>query len=452
ASAAGAIGASAALFSAGVAALGVAADAVGGGPVMGAIAQIAADLAAAAMSALLGKDPGVPPAFGALMLGAPTVLIGGFPCPNLPNPLDALMHGLKCLGKAVAASKGFGKLLSKVGLCNDPSEPISPFTGEVYNDFEDYRAVDTGFVWERHYRSGWNTQDGPLGYGFRHVYQRTLTFLRTRAIYETHDNEMVALAKLDDGSYVVSNGFTLSSKDGRHFELLTDRDETLTFELQPTTPTSARLTRYRAARVDVYLYYGANGRLNALSEFSGAVFVDTHFAYDPAGHIELVARGERGKQPLAISRYAYREGCLVEWYDALGRVKRFRYDASRRMVQATDRRGYSFHWEYDPNSGRCIKSHGDDGLWGVEAKYQGSTSTFTEPDGSTWTYKFYPDGTVSHLLGPDGGVLQYIRDEETGRIVKQIEPGGAEYTWLYDKTGKHLGRIDPYGNLVPPED
>src|SRR6188768_1061094 len=45
----------AALFSAGVAAIGVAADAAGGGPVMGAIAQIAADLAAAAMSALLGK-------------------------------------------------------------------------------------------------------------------------------------------------------------------------------------------------------------------------------------------------------------------------------------------------------------------------------------------------------------------------------------------------------------
>ena len=90
-SAALAVGRGAALFSAAVGLVGVAADAMGGGPVMGAVAQIAADLAAAAMSALLGKDPGIPPAFGALMLGAPTVLIGGFPCPNLPNPLDALM-------------------------------------------------------------------------------------------------------------------------------------------------------------------------------------------------------------------------------------------------------------------------------------------------------------------------------------------------------------------------
>jgi hypothetical protein len=133
ASAALAVSRGAALFSAAVGIVGVAADAVGGGPVMGAVAQIAADLAAAAMSALLGKDPGIPPAFGALMLGAPTVLIGGFPCPNLPNPLDALMHGLKCLGKAIGKSKGFGKLISKVGLCNDPGEPINPRTGEVYN-------------------------------------------------------------------------------------------------------------------------------------------------------------------------------------------------------------------------------------------------------------------------------------------------------------------------------
>ncbi len=96
ASAALAVSRGAALFSAAVGAVGVAAEAAGGGAVVGSIAQIAADLAAAAMSALLGKDPGIPPAMGALMMGAPTVLIGGFPCPNLPDPLSAMMKGLKC--------------------------------------------------------------------------------------------------------------------------------------------------------------------------------------------------------------------------------------------------------------------------------------------------------------------------------------------------------------------
>jgi RHS repeat-associated protein len=450
-SAALAIGRGAALFSAGVAAVGVASDAVGGGPVMGAVAQIAADLAAAAMSALLGKDPGIPPAFGALMLGAPTVLIGGFPCPNLPNPLDALMHGLKCVGKAIAKSKGFGKLIKKVGLCNAPGEPINPFTGEVYNDFEDYRAPDTGFVWGRHYRSGWNEQDGPLGYGFRHVFQRTLTFYRKRAIYETHDNEMVALALLDDGSFEPTDGFQLSSKGNGHFELLTDRDETLLFERQASSPQSGRLIRYAAENVDVYLHYERNGRLRALSESPGGVIIETHFMYGADRRIEQVLRGVRGQPPLAISRYRYVDGCLTEWQDPLGSTARFRYDAAHRMVQGTDRRGYSFHWQYDPSNGRCIKSHGDDGLWGVEANYQGTTSTFTEPDGGAWTFKHYPDGSISHILDPAGGIKQYVKDE-TGRIVRQITASGAVYRWLYDTNGKHYGRRGPFGHLLPPED
>jgi RHS repeat-associated protein len=451
ASAALAVSRGAALFNAAVGALGAVSEAVGGGPVMGSVLQIAADLAAAAMSALLGKDPGLPPSMGALMLGAPTVLIGGFPCPNLPNPLDALMHGLKCLGKAFMKSKALGKLLKKVGLCNSPGEPINPFSGEVYNDFEDYHATDTAFVWERHYRSGWNEEDGPLGYGFRHFYQRTLTFYRTRVVYETHDNEVIALPTNADGSYGVTDGFTLTSSGGRNFELYTDRDETLTFELQNTTPLSARLTRYKTAKADVFLFYDSAGRLYALTESPMGAPIDSRISYDAAGHIVQVARGPRGGNPTTISRYAYHDGCMVEWHDALGATARFRYDGAHRMVQGTDRRGYSFHWQYDPQSGRCIKAGGDDNLWGVVAKYEGTTSTFTEPDDGVWTYKHYPDGVISHVVDPTGGIKQYVKDD-SGRIIKQITPGGAEYLWVYSESGRLVGRRDPWGRLIPTED
>ncbi|MBN1606823.1 MAG: hypothetical protein JW940_09320 [Polyangiaceae bacterium] len=415
-------------------------------------AQAVADAAALAMGALAGKDPGIPPTIGAIMMGSPTVLIGGFPMPDVLSLLGGIAKALKKIGKAIGKSKGFGKALKKIGLCNNPGEPINPFTGEVYNDFEDYVASDTGVRWERHYRSGWNEQDGPLGYGHRHGFERSLTLLRKRALYATHDNEQVALERNDDGTFTPVDGFSLRSQDGHRFELTTDRDETLVYTLRPGSPPTGRLDHYTAPGVDVYLYYDQQDRLSALTEPSARGTVDTHFFYDAAGHITEVHRGLRGQAPVVISRYVYQDGCLVEWHDALGGVKRFRYDGQHRMVQGTDRRGYSFHWEYDPQNGRCIRSYGDDGLWGVQAKYEGAQSVFTEPDGSTWTYKFFPDGTISHLLGPDGGVVQYIRDEGTGRIVRQMEPGGKEYTWLYDASGKHFGRLDPYGNLVPPED
>jgi hypothetical protein len=241
---------------------------------------------------------------GALMFGAPNVLIGGFPCPNLPNPLEMLMKGLKKLGKAIAASKSFGKLLSKVGLCNSPGEPINTFTGEVYNDFEDYHATDSGFVWERHYRSGWNTQNGPLGYGFRHFYQRTLTLLRKRAIYETHDNEIVALERLPDGTFAPRDGFRLLA-NGQQFRLHTDRDETLEFELEPgSTPAAARLTRYKTDKLDVYLFYDNANRLRALSEFSPGLTIDNYLVYGQSGYIEEIQCGVRGEQSQTVAPQA----------------------------------------------------------------------------------------------------------------------------------------------------
>jgi hypothetical protein len=78
----------AAIMSAAIAGVGAAASAAAGQMLAAAMqaAQIAADAAAAAMSALCGSDPGIPPAMGALMFGAPNVLIGGFPSPKKPHP------------------------------------------------------------------------------------------------------------------------------------------------------------------------------------------------------------------------------------------------------------------------------------------------------------------------------------------------------------------------------
>jgi len=414
-------------------------------------AQAAADAAALAMSALLGKDPGIAPGMGALMLGNPTVLIGGFPMPDTLELLGGLVKGLKMLGKAVSKSKAFGKMLSKLGLCHSPGEPVHPFTGEVYNDFEDYVASDTGFRWERHYQSGWNETDGPLGHGFRHFYERSLTLQRQRAIYEAHDGETVALEKRDDGTYAPIAGFALARTGYGRLELRTDRGETLEFEPFPSTPPRARLARFKTDKVDAHLFYDAGGRLQALSEsWRGAELV-TEIVYDAQGHIVELRRGARGEASLTISRYAYEDRCLVAWWDPQGGVARFRYDRARRMVLGTDRRGYSFHWYYDARNGRCIKAHGDDGLFGIEASYEGSHATFTEADGGKWIYKHYPDGAISHIVGPDGGVMQYVKDAD-GRIVKQVLPGGVEVTWTYDPDGKHTHRRDQWQNLLPPED
>lgn len=58
-------------------------------------ATTAADLATNAIKQALGKDPGVAATPGAMLLGHPLVLIGGFPMINFPDPVQFIIGKLK---------------------------------------------------------------------------------------------------------------------------------------------------------------------------------------------------------------------------------------------------------------------------------------------------------------------------------------------------------------------
>ena len=65
-------------------------------------ADLAAGIAAAVLSAMLGTDPGIPPGAPGMITipGAPTVLIGGFPMINFPDPAQKILGKLKNKAKA----------------------------------------------------------------------------------------------------------------------------------------------------------------------------------------------------------------------------------------------------------------------------------------------------------------------------------------------------------------
>ena len=66
---------------------------------------LAMDIAAMAIKSMLGKDIAVPPTEGILLTGAPTVLIGGFPMPPMPDPMQKLFEKLKKMLAKPAPSK-----------------------------------------------------------------------------------------------------------------------------------------------------------------------------------------------------------------------------------------------------------------------------------------------------------------------------------------------------------
>jgi len=75
-----------------------------------AAAQLAADAAALALSMMVGKDPGIIPDFGAIVLGQPNVLIGGFPMPAWSEVAGGLMKLVKGLRRGIRGGRKQGKL------------------------------------------------------------------------------------------------------------------------------------------------------------------------------------------------------------------------------------------------------------------------------------------------------------------------------------------------------
>jgi uncharacterized Zn-binding protein involved in type VI secretion len=75
-------------------------------------AQMANDIVAMVMGALMGKDPCVPPGtLGAIIVGSPNVLIGGFPMPNwmeIARGLLKMVKGLKGRNKCKTGKKSPG--------------------------------------------------------------------------------------------------------------------------------------------------------------------------------------------------------------------------------------------------------------------------------------------------------------------------------------------------------
>lgn len=415
-------------------------------------AQAAADAAALALSLLMGKDPGIPPSKGSLMVGNPTVLIGGIPLPDAFVMLG-LLKALKKLkrGKKPAHDKQNPK-------CERPGEPIDPVTGASANEFID--VEDTGpvpFKWERFYYSHWNDQNGPLGFGFRHVFQRELRLLRTRAVYVDQENREYEFPRLEDGRYGGTfAGFDLEQQDETRFVLKHETLGNMGFLRTSAADTSARLVGIILNNVRSTFHYDDKDRLEGITQVPTETNASwtarkTLFRYDPCGRIIDIRREDANRNMVSIARYEYDEaGCLTTWHDPLGATGSYAYDSERRMTQVTDRNGYSFYYKYD-GEGRCIASAGQDQLWRVQLKYEPGRTLVTEADGGQWIFHYDKVGTVTRIVDPYGGTNDKLTDSE-GRIIAEVDSGGRVMRWLYNEKGRNTGRMDRWGNIWPTKD
>ena len=416
-----------------------------------AAAQAAADAATLAIKLLCGKDPGIPPGMGALVgPPAPTVLIGGFPCPPIGEMvIGALMKGVKAVA---AAAKKLRSSRRANAHCGNGSHPIYLVTGENFDQFTDFVSGEL-FAWKRHYSSARAHEDGPLGFGFRHIYQRTLDVRLHQSTFVDWDGVALEFPKFQHGeSQCLAQGYRLTRVRPDRYELRTRAEPTMVFAGDRFAG-PLRLVELRSEARELVFEYDEQGRIQTCVDRSRQALHERRiydFQYDDSGRMTAIV--ERASPAIVRFSCLYSEvGELARARDALGGDWVYEYDLRHFWIRQIDPRGYAYSFAYDLQ-GRCIWASGQDGLWQAKVEYipEDRTTRYAEGNEALWHFHYDKDGFIVEIVNPQGGRTRRERDAE-GRILREIDPGGRVLEWLYDAEGAHYARRDRFGHLYPPE-
>lgn len=447
-------------------AAGVAAQVEAGNPVAAAVQaqQAALDAAALALSLLCGKDPAAPPGIGMLVGPPPNVVAGGPPIPNIGA--WAKGHLFKAVGKAARALKTkvqrrFPSKDANAGVCKT-LEPVHFVTGENYNTHVDFKAFHGAFTWARYTTSARAHVSGPVGYGFFHVFQARLHVRLHRVTYFGFDGERIEFPRfLPNQMEMVTQGYRLIRFSDTHFLLEERRLGKMEFRRASPLVNEAVPTAVETKAARATLHYNQAGQLEQIREarYDGApASAQYQLYYDSNGRlIEIQGCNlecPEGVQPtwMRLVSYAYdAAGDLRVAEDAVGLQERYQYDRLHRLIEATDRRDYSYRWQYDLE-GRCIGGGGQDGAWRATLRYfpEERKTELTDHDGSVRVAHYDEDGVITKIVDAYGGELVRLRNDD-GSIAAEIDAGGREVTHLHDSQGAHIGRRDRFGFFHLPQ-
>ena len=210
-------------------------DAMAAGKAMSAAtaaAQMAMDAAKMAAEAVMWKDPVLPPTGSIGAIVDPThvtVLIGGFPMINIPDPVSVLLNRLSRF-KAAGPPENEG--------CGEEGEPVDVVTGANLEDSVDFPLrADLGLPWRRYYESSRRNERGPLGWGWRHEFEAELQLDVDGLLYVPCTSRAVLFPPLvADGMSTSRDGLTLRRITWATYQLRRAGAATLEFRSRRAIP------------------------------------------------------------------------------------------------------------------------------------------------------------------------------------------------------------------------
>jgi len=320
-------------------------------------------------------------------------------------------------------------------ICQRGRFPVNCATGEFWHTFGDLYVPGRGELLDltRTYSSLGASQVSPLGFGWTHSYNLSLTvdsqsgnvtvneetgsqivFTPTPSGYQAPSRVIATLVKNSDGNY------TFTRWDGE--QLLFNSNGQLVQESD------------------------RNGYKTILSYNAGALATVT----DPAGR---------------SLNFTYTGAFISKITDLAGRQVTFAYDNNGNLVSATDVDGGVAKFTYDPNHLLLTMTDPDGGTVTNVFDSNGRVTSQTDPMNRTTQYSYTSTGTT--IIDPNGTVhvevyqnneltsltdgagtpaastWTYAYDPNTLGITSASNPNGQTATNIYDATGNVLSSTDP---------
>ena len=333
-------------------------------------------------------------------------------------------------------------------------EPVTVATGFVVDDTTEISLPGMIPVELRRFYSSARSDErgGPFGKGgWTHCLAQWIepgdNVLRLR----DEDGRAVLFEKIAPGGSIFNrrDRLTLRRTSGGEFEIesVESRLVRVFAPLDASGRAVLRLVR-DAWGNRVELHYEA-GRLARVVDTAGR---ELRVLSDDQGRIRRVEVWSAGARPELCQwmDYTYHpEGELATATDALGGVLRYEYDGWHRLMKRTTQVGVSFRYTYDDETGRCVRTVGDRGIYEADLHFAlDKRVTFTsgnqEPLKFTWT----DDGLVLREEILDGQWARVREYDEDHHLLSEANAAGEKIELRYDPRANLVERVDQAGNTT----
>lgn len=344
-----------------------------------------------------------------------------------------------------------GSRRSKV-LCFLTGHPVDVVTGAVSTEAEDFALPGPiPLVWERNYCSR-DVQVGALGPGWSHSLEVGLREEERWLWLRLADGRTIRHARLAVGAAVWEPSERYSLRRAGEDSYVLEDTCGLSFELvrTPGAAWSCPLVRVVDRDGNAWRMTYVEGRLEAAEDSAGRRL---GFVHDRRGRLRMVRMWLASREEWApLVGYVYGEdGTLAAAIDAEGRASRYLYRGGV-LVRETDRKGLSFHFEYDWEhpEGWCIRTWGDGGIFARTLRYDKYARVTEVEDGRGGRTLYFGNaaGLVDRLIDAAGAVWSYEWEPELLCRVAEVDPLGRRWAWEYDQRGNLRAAKDPLGRTM----